>query len=175
MGPVDTTATPALHIHALVTAKPGLTRSDLRRATGLAWGTITQHVDQLLEAGQLHALDDPKHQYLFATQMNRAAMRRHVIMARPHARAVLDLFSEHRELDTIAVMEHTGLTRRIARNRLQDLEDAGIIERRGEGRPRFARSTILPTMLRAQQPPAHPHGYHVGFNLGNQAPNVSTP
>lgn len=140
-------------LHELIIARPGQTRSDLRRTTSLAWGTISHHVDRLLAAGKVQVLDDPKHQYLFDAGISPSAMRRHVTLSRPFAYAVMALFTQNKELDTPAVIAGTGLSRRVVSSRLQEMEDAGIIERRTTGRPRYGLPLGFPMRsMRAPQP-----------------------
>lgn len=42
-------------ILALIAARPGMTRADLRRETGLAWGTVAHHLRSMEERGEVAA------------------------------------------------------------------------------------------------------------------------
>lgn len=126
-------------LHALIEAEPGITKSEIRRSTGLAWGTICRHTERLVSEGRVVIHGDGKHQHLVPAHVSESVTRRQVALRRPHARDVLRLFDFHREVDIPRAMEETGLSRRIIALRLTELEEAGLLERRGFGRPRFAR------------------------------------
>lgn len=126
-------------LRALIEAEPGITKSELRRSTGLAWGTVCHHTDRLVAAGLVQVHEGGKHKHLFRADVPGDALQRQVVLRRPHTREVLRLFEARREVDIPHAMEATGLSRRIVTLRLAELEEAGLLERRGTGRPRFAR------------------------------------
>jgi len=54
-GPYVRSAATRARLLALLAERPGMTRADLQRATGLAWGTVAHHLRSMLERGEVEA------------------------------------------------------------------------------------------------------------------------
>ena len=54
-GPYVRSAATRARLLALLAERPGMTRADLRRETGLAWGTVAHHLRSMAERGEVEA------------------------------------------------------------------------------------------------------------------------
>jgi len=143
VNPLDTccqaaTTNRGVDILAVIHASPGLTKSELVRKTGMPWGTIWYQVDKLEKNGLIQTLKRRKEVSLFPTGIGPNRIRWLAEIRRPESAAILQMFRSKRELTILDAVEHAGISRRVARERLATLLEAGITEPRGNGRPRFA-------------------------------------
>lgn len=54
-GPYVRSAATRARLLALLSQRPGMTRADLQRETGLAWGTVAHHLRSMAERGEVEA------------------------------------------------------------------------------------------------------------------------
>jgi predicted transcriptional regulator len=124
-------------LFALIEREPGLHKTALCAATGLAWGTVDYHLRLLSRAGRVTMARvgretrcfpgqlAPQHESLLAT-----------LTSGPSARIALAL--RHMPGQGVgALSERLGLSSKVVRRHLLLLVDRGLLERAGFHRPRY--------------------------------------
>lgn len=122
----------------LVRRRPGITKSEIRDELDLAWGTVAYHVDNMIEDESVRAMASGRCVGLFPADYRDNRMMWVSTLRKPETVRILRMFQTQREATILGVSESLGLSRRVARSRLFEMEAAGLLERRGKGRPRFA-------------------------------------
>ncbi|MCA1820133.1 MAG: winged helix-turn-helix transcriptional regulator [Thermoplasmatota archaeon] len=123
---------------------PGMNKSRLGEAVGLSWATTTYHLKILETQGAVHLERRGRRDVLcfpvgvpvrfrpwLATLLDTSSLR------------VLDALG-HDELGVAELSRRRGLSESALRRQLGRLEGAGIVLKRGQLRPRFARNPELP-------------------------------
>jgi predicted transcriptional regulator len=123
----------------LLSRQPGLNKSQLCRALGLAWGTVAHHV-RLLEAEKRIVRQDlggRKHLFVPGTQPQELALM--VLLRQEPANRILDLLQDHPGLGIQDLSRSMSLSRKIVRRFLFSLERMGLVQRAVAYRPTFYR------------------------------------
>lgn len=125
------------HLLALIEREPGLHKTALCEATGLAWGTVDYHLRLLSRAGRVTMARigretrcfpgqlAPPHESLLATLTSGPATRIALALRHMPGQGVG------------ALSEQLGLSAKVVRRHLLRLLDHGLLERAGFHRPRY--------------------------------------
>jgi predicted transcriptional regulator len=127
----------------LVQRSPGIHKSELHRASGLGWGTVTHHLDVLLRHGRLKGVKRGKLLHLFPPDRRPEAELYLAALRDPMHQSILSRLGEPAAAgDGAGIQELSralNLSRKVVRRHLTALGDLGLVERTAEYRPRFRR------------------------------------
>ena len=116
----------ARRILEAVERRPGATLSDLRRATGLGWGTIYHHLARLQRAGHVTLEKRGRLRRAFPKGKDHVPPRDHHGRTR---RRVAAAIVELGPVGVDALVKATGLSRRVVYHHAKRLIEAGLVER----------------------------------------------
>ncbi len=121
----------------LVHEHPAMTKSELARATGLAWGTVCYHVDVLRANGLMSAVESEKFVYLLLPTHDAEKVAAYRALRDPDAVAIARHVAGMPQCTMKELTTDLPLSRKVVRNRGATLLAAGILEDFGSGRPRL--------------------------------------
>jgi DNA-binding MarR family transcriptional regulator len=160
-----------LAILELVQTRPGMHKMAICRATGLAWGTVTYHLDGLAAEGRVHELRDGKETYVFPSDVPVAHRRWLTVLQAETSDRVICLVAHNRETSVSEVMERLQVSRKPAQRVLDRLEEAGLLVRLGRGRARYTLGAAWASVA----PYAKVYGLHWALGLRASKVAANTP
>ena len=118
-------------------ANPGLTKTQLCRQLGLAWGTISHHVRVLEQEGDLvkRRLHGWSRLYIPATPSAEMALM--PLLREETVPRILSMLSAKPGLNIKDLTLELSESRKVLRRCLKMMVEAGALERRGNHRPKF--------------------------------------
>lgn len=151
-------------IQELVDKNPGIHKSKLSRLSGLSWGSINHHLKILRRAGNLVVQKQRHRAIIFPAGTPPELMRFIAMLGRPDRPDLVDYVRQNPGQGVQSMSRHYGVSRKIIRRHLAQLEDIGLIVRSEDYRPKFfarseARSLLSrPSELAAERAPIGPSG-----------------
>lgn len=121
----------------LVEQRPGIRFQEIATSLGLGQGTAMHHLQVLVAQKALSRL---RHAYFVFGKYGRDDMRRTVALSTPTARAMFDALGSIQEARVVDLARRLGVTRSWATKVVKDLERAGLVRRRRQGRACFVDS-----------------------------------
>lgn len=114
------------------------------RSTGLAWGTISYHLDALETDGRIATLASGKEIFLFRIDVPVDHRGWLSVLQCEQVEAVVRLIGERREVSIGEAMTVLGLPRKLVKRLISRLEAQRLIARLGTGRARYALGDAWP-------------------------------
>jgi DNA-binding MarR family transcriptional regulator len=122
----------------LVTAirqEPGVHASDLGRRVQVGWGNLVYHLDRLEDEGLVFSTIDGRHRRFFvAGEVAWTAREQLALLKNARARELYEIIFEHPDVPQHELAKFAGVSASNATRNLRKLEQAGLIERRTQGR-----------------------------------------
>jgi predicted transcriptional regulator len=154
-------------VESTIRDRPGITRSELCRRLGLGWGTVGYHVLWLLRERRIYEARSRRRIFLYAATVGeerQLTMRLH--WQDTPGRILRELQAAHaRGLEDL--VRSTGLSHRALRTSLQELVQAGLLER----------SASYHAKYRLSSPPlaAHATSHQAAIVLGDPSTMIGDP
>lgn len=141
-------------VHDVVTQDPGLSLSEVRARTGIAWGTAVHHLRRLEDHGMVVSVNLLAHRRYFAANTPAASQRTALaVVIHPTARRIAQLVIERPGIDQSGICQALGLNNPAASKHLRQFEAQGLVHSHRSGRSRFYRPTdALGSALRLLEP-----------------------
>lgn len=135
---------------ATIAAKPGCTKSDLCRSTGLSWGSIYHHITQFRAEGKIRLVQTDRRVFLYLAdvpvdQLSTLRLQHDALKG-----TLLAHVRQEPGIGINALSAAVGLSRKIVRRHLNELVSGGLLDRTPDYRPRFS----CVTASAHQAPPA---------------------
>ncbi len=124
-------------IWALIQADPGVHKSDLKRMTGLSWGTISHHVSRLESSGRIRVHRVNNRAMLFPVDIPPERWNEMALLRQTQALQVLEALADGDRVNVSWLAARLGMSAKSLRRILGELESAGLICKRGRMRPDF--------------------------------------
>lgn len=129
-------------VHEVVTQDPGLSLSEVRARTGIAWGTAVHHLRRLENHGMVVSVTQLAHRRYFAADSPAASQRTAVaVVMHPTARRIAQLVSQRPGIDQTGICNALGLNNPAASKHLQQFAAQGLVLVERDGRSRLYRPT----------------------------------
>lgn len=120
-----------------VEASPGVSRQELRRTLGVAWGTAVYHLDRLEGTGHLVSSHrGGRRRYWANGAADRRTREQTAALSSPTTRLVAFLVLRRPGAQPSAIAEELGLGRPTASKHLARLADVGLVRAEAESRAR---------------------------------------
>lgn len=134
----------------VIQAQPGISKSELARALGLAWGTVTHHLRMLEEAGLVTSQRIRARVRFFDASLEKSQLINLAFLENP-ARGVLDCLQPGRAVGIAELSKELAISRKVVRRQLELLVNAGLVSKDDSYRPRFelAESSRVEQILEA--------------------------
>ncbi|MES2154715.1 MAG: winged helix-turn-helix transcriptional regulator [bacterium] len=130
-------------VHEVITQDPGLSLSDVRTRTGIAWGTAVHHLRRLEDNGMVVSVSQLSRRRYFAADTPAASQRTAMaVVMHPTARRIANLVSQQPGLDQTAICQTLGLNNPSASKHLRQFAGQGLVLVERDGRSRIYRPTI---------------------------------
>lgn len=124
-------------IRELVDQNPGIHKSRLSRLSGLSWGSINHHLQVLRRTGGLIVQKQRHRAVIFPGGTPPEQMRFVAMLGRPDRPDLVDYVRQNPGQGVQSMSQHYGVSRKIIRRHLAQLEDVGLIVRSEDYRPKF--------------------------------------
>lgn len=131
----------------LVNTEPGINKTSLCGRLGVAWGTVAYHVEVLACAGLIEVKPEGREANLFPRGLADSRRRLLLALRAPDAQLVLGAVGAVRQSSLLELSRRIGLSRKVVRRHLAQLQAAGLVQDKGTRRPRYA----LAEAVRPQQ------------------------
>jgi len=143
-------------VHEAVVQDPGLSLSEVRARTGIAWGTAVHHLRRLEQHGKIVSVTQLAHRRFFAANSVAAGQRTAVaVVAHPTARRIAHLVNGQPGLDQTAICEALGINNPAASKHLRHFASEGLVITHRDGRRRLYTPTpSLQSVLLVLEPAA---------------------
>ncbi len=129
-------------VHQVITQDPGLSVSEVRLRTGIAWGTAVHHLRRLEDNGMVVSVSQRAHRRYFAADTPAAAQRTAVaVVMHPTARRIANLVSLQPGIDQTGICRTLGLNNPAASKHLRQFAGQGLVLVERDGRSRLYRPT----------------------------------
>jgi predicted transcriptional regulator len=112
----------------LLQQHPGLHKSELARALGLGWGTISYHLQVLCQTGAVQQMRRGRRLRLFPGGMDEKQMRLLCAMRQDVQNDILKALTFSPGAAAESLADELGLSRRLIRRHLASLEEDGIVD-----------------------------------------------
>lgn len=128
-------------LFTVIQGEPGITKTEVRDASGYAWGTIHYHLGRLQDNDLIRSWRQRKQLHFFTYEVSPTdfeaitALRKHLstsIIKRLQEEGEAQMYELARDLDT---------SRKTIRSHLNPLTESGVIEKQGERRPKYRASS----------------------------------
>lgn len=137
MSGLDTIEDTREHLLMQVREEPGLTKTELCKRVGLAWGTVYYHVNRLQKAGIVNVIEDGSSTRVFDACIPSEDMRLIGSLRREYSKNIVRFLSQNGGIQMCDLVKDLGVSRKIVRRHLSALSESGALQR-GEGsRPRY--------------------------------------
>lgn len=144
---------------ALIHRQPGVHKSALCEATGLAWGTVDYHLRMLARGGLVSAQPAGRATRLFPALLLARQREQLAALAEPPASRIAALLRRSPGQGNQALSQRLDLSSKVVRRHLLRLVSEGLVEREGTRRPVYrlrAEAEPLLDGLAPQGPAAAP-------------------
>ncbi len=131
-------------VWTIIQADPGVHKSDICRLTGLSWGTVSHHISRLHGSGRIRLHRMNNRALLFPLDVPRERWEEMAVLRNPQAVQVLDLLVREPRATVPRLAELLGASAKSIRRTLANLQNAGLIAKRGQVRPQFRVTTGAP-------------------------------
>lgn len=141
--------TELLHI---IHERPGLTKSELSKASGLSWGTVTYHLDVLKESGSIHPLKDSGRLRIFPPGIPPEEIRWISALRLELGKKIAQELAQTGSAQAYELAEALDASSKVIRRHLHAMHEAGTLKKTGSIRPRYElRSAVRRFMDRMGQ------------------------
>jgi DNA-binding MarR family transcriptional regulator len=115
-------------ILAALATTPGMSRSDIIRATGISWGSVAHHVHRMVEAGTLHVDVVGRRPYYYLEPPKRSLLPiTRLLRSEPVALEVLRLLNDETGISINAMSARLQHDRKTIRRTVAQLEQSGMV------------------------------------------------
>jgi len=122
----------------LIAARPGINKISACQTLGVAWGTISYHVDRLRRTGRIEVEHVGRDAALFPVGMSPSLKRSSLALREDAARRLLGVLAQWRQGSLGELSRALGVSRKVGRRLILDLVAAGLLaNQRTAGRPRY--------------------------------------
>jgi DNA-binding MarR family transcriptional regulator len=129
-------------IHDVVAQDPGLSLSEVRSRTGIAWGTAVHHLRRLEAHGMVVSVSQLAHRRYFAANTPAASQRTAMtVVIHPTARRIAHLVSQRPGIGQTGICHALGLNNPAASKHLRQFETQGLVLSRRDGNSRIYHPT----------------------------------
>jgi predicted transcriptional regulator len=125
-------------ILAHIEGDPGVHKSALCRELGLGWGTVCYHVRVLGESGHINAFTHGREVFLFPGRVAEQQMRWIAALREDVGKHILDELGQQPGSRLKDLSESLGRSRKVIRRHLTLLDEAGLVDRRGQHQARYS-------------------------------------
>lgn len=124
-------------IESLVRQEPGLHKSALCRELGLGWGTVGHHLRILRSQGRLHSVREGRELRIYPAGVPADDMRLMVMLRDDTALEILQHLNDQPGGRLTDIARALGLSRKVVRRHLDNLEVEELVQPRGEFQRRY--------------------------------------
>lgn len=133
-----------------VRREPGIHPSALKDRVNLSWSTVRYHLRILSVAKKIHLVKEDREVRAFPLETPPAHRRWLAALRDDDATRVLGRLLQHPSQSVPQLGDALGLSHKVIRRSLTNLEDSGLVVRRGDLRPVFdPNAKALPELLGA--------------------------
>jgi DNA-binding transcriptional ArsR family regulator len=126
-----------------VRQRPGISRSEILRLTGLSWGSVAHHVKRLLERGELHAhMIGRRPYYSLDAEGSRLLPLLRLLRTEETAGDILRVLNRNGALSIQALSRDLHVDRKTVKRHLGRLLEAGLVGLTQRRRARFELRSI---------------------------------
>lgn len=135
-------------ILAAVRADPGMSKSELRDATGIAWGALSHHLDRLETDGTLESFEWNGRHLVFPPDLPHNERLAVATLREPLSNQVLARLTDARPPSLRALAREMDVGRKVIRRIAANLESAGLLDGAPGRRHRQDQELALVALLR---------------------------
>lgn len=143
-------------VHDAVAQDPGLSVSEVRSRTGIAWGTAVHHLRRLEQHGMVVSVSQLAHRRYFAANSPAASQRTAIaVVMHPTARRIAHAVNARPGIDQTGICQSLGINNPAASKHLRQFEAQGLVQTARDGRSRLYHPTGAMTSVLGLLEPEH--------------------